>query len=133
MVNVSRAHGFVPSRGFPLAFSRTALSRLFGHRFGPVQASPTICASELFACFPKLAVICGARSALRQWSCSNCECRCERIHYLIFKFRAKSRLHLRHFKVDETAQTDISDQRGRKDTAEPTQTAPNELKLDEGG
>ena len=28
----------------------------------------------------KLAVICGARSALRRWSCSNCERRCERTH-----------------------------------------------------
>ena len=28
----------------------------------------------------KLAVVCGARSALWRWSCSNCEPRCQRIH-----------------------------------------------------
>ena len=28
----------------------------------------------------KLAVTCHARSVLRRWSCSNCECRCECIH-----------------------------------------------------
>ena len=36
----------VRSRGFPQACTRPALSRPIGHRFGPVQASPTICASE---------------------------------------------------------------------------------------
>ena len=42
MVGALRAHGFVPSRGFPQACTRTTLSWLFGHRFGPVQASPTM-------------------------------------------------------------------------------------------
>ena len=59
-----RARGFVPLRGFPLACTRTALSWSFGHRFGPVQASPTMCASRLSRV--KLAVICDARSAPRQ-------------------------------------------------------------------
>ena len=45
-----RAHGFVPLRGFPQACTRTALSCPFGHRFGPVQASPRMCASEPVAC-----------------------------------------------------------------------------------
>ena len=40
-----RAHGFVPSRGFPQAWTRTPLSRPFRHRFDPVQAS-ILCASE---------------------------------------------------------------------------------------
>ena len=52
----------------------------------------------------KLAVTCGARSALRRTLCSNCErCR-ERIHCsanivngLTFMFRAKRQLYLRHF------------------------------------
>ena len=43
MVKPSRAHGFVASRGFPQACTRTTLSRPFRHRSDPVQASPTMC------------------------------------------------------------------------------------------
>ena len=50
MVKALRAHGFVPSRGFPQACTRTALSRSFRHRLGPVLAAPTKCASEPVAC-----------------------------------------------------------------------------------
>ena len=42
-------------------------------------------------------------------------------------------LYLRHSDINETADTTgVSDERGRK-TAELHTTAPNELKLDEGG
>ena len=50
VVKASRAHGFVPSRGFPQTCTRTTLSRPFRHRFGPVQASSTICSSEPVIC-----------------------------------------------------------------------------------
>ena len=36
---------------------------------------------------------------------------------LIFIFRAKGPLYLRHFSLDDTAETDASDQRGRRKTA----------------
>ena len=52
---------------------------------------------------------------------------------LIFMFRAKRPLHLRHFRLDETAETDVSDQRRKRKTNSFTQAAPNELKLGEGG
>ena len=45
-----RAHGFVPLRGFPQARTRTALSKIFGDRFCPDQASPTMCACGPIAC-----------------------------------------------------------------------------------
>ena len=37
---------------------------------------------------------------------------------LIFMFRAKRPLDLRHFRQDETAEMDVSDERGRRKTAE---------------
>ena len=37
---------------------------------------------------------------------------------LIFMFKAKQPLYFRHFRLDETAETDVSEQRGRKKTAE---------------
>ena len=106
MVKASRAHGVVPSRGSPRAFTRTALSRPFRHRFSPVQASPHNMSQRVRRpSRVKLAVIYGARSALRRWSCSNCERCCQRIHcvrkpngpYLIM-FRAKRPLYLRHIR-----------------------------------
>ena len=36
----------------------------------------------------------------------------------IFMFRTKRSLYLRHFRLDETAETDVSDQRGKRKTAE---------------
>ena len=127
MVNASRAHGFIPSRGFPQACTRTALSRPFGHRYSPVQASNMCTSKARPVSRVKLAVICGARSALRRWSCSNCEQerRCERIHCVRkcncrfnIHVQGKRPLYFRHFKLDETAETDVSDQRGRRKTAE---------------
>ena len=68
-VKTPRAHRFVPPRGFSQARAwrsrghlgtdsvRSKLpplcvpvNRIFGHRFSPVQASPTMCASEPVAC-----------------------------------------------------------------------------------
>ena len=37
---------------------------------------------------------------------------------LIFMLMAKQPLYFRHFRLDETAETDVSDQRGRRKTAE---------------
>ena len=37
---------------------------------------------------------------------------------LTFMFKAKRPLYFRHFRLDETAETDVSDQRGRRKTAE---------------
>ena len=37
---------------------------------------------------------------------------------LIFMLKAKRPLYFRHFKLDETADTDVSDQRGRRKTTE---------------
>ena len=37
---------------------------------------------------------------------------------LMFMFRAQRSSYFRHFGLDETAETDVSDQRGRKKTAE---------------
>ena len=53
------------------------------------------------------------------------------VHNLILMFTAKRPLHFRHFRLDETAETDVSDKRGRQQSF--TQAAPNELKLGEGG
>ena len=36
----------------------------------------------------------------------------------LFMFRAKRPLDLRHFRQDETAEMDVSDERGRRKTAE---------------
>ena len=48
-----------PVERLPQACMRTALSRPFRHRFGPVQGPPTICAGEPVACLScKLAVMC---------------------------------------------------------------------------
>ena len=40
------------------------------------------------------------------------------IDYLIVMLRAKRRVYPRHFGLDEAAETDVSDQRGRRKTAE---------------
>ena len=37
---------------------------------------------------------------------------------LIFMFRAERYLYLRHFRLDDTVETAVSDQRGRRKTAE---------------
>ena len=37
---------------------------------------------------------------------------------LVFVFTAKRPLYLRHFRLDETAETDVSDQLGKRKTAE---------------
>ena len=51
---------------------------------------------------------------------------------LIFMLRAKRSLCLRNMAdIDETAETGVSDQRGRQQSF--TQAAPNELKLGEAG
>ena len=74
---------------------RAPLSRPFCRRFGPVQASPTICMCQWarrLSCV-KLASISGARSALRRWSCSNCERRCQRIH-CVHKYKRRFNLHV---------------------------------------
>ena len=52
---------------------------------------------------------------------------------LIFMFRVKRPLYFRLFRLDETAETDVSDQRGRRKQHSFTQAASNELKLGEGG
>ena len=49
---------------------------------------------------------------------------------LIFMFRERRPLHLPQFRLDETAETDVSDQRGRQQGFTPA--APNEMKLGEG-
>ena len=51
---------------------------------------------------------------------------------LIFMFRAKRTLYFRLFRLDETAETDVSDKRGKRQQSS-IQAAPNELKLGEGG
>ena len=48
-LKLSRPHGFVPSRGSPQDCTRTALSRPFRHRFGPVQAVPTMMMMMMFS------------------------------------------------------------------------------------
>ena len=55
------------------------------------------------------------------------------IYNLMFMFTAKRPLYFRQFSLDETAETDVFDQRGRKTAYSFTQAAPNELKLGEGG
>ena len=52
---------------------------------------------------------------------------------LIFMFRAKRPLYLRHFRLNKTAETDVSGKRRRSKTAELHTAAPNELELGEGG
>ena len=52
---------------------------------------------------------------------------------LIFMFTAKRSLYFLLFRLDETAETDVSDQRGRRKQHSFTQAASNELKLGEGG
>ena len=37
---------------------------------------------------------------------------------LMFMFKSKRTLYLRHFRLGETAETDVSDQRGKRKTAE---------------
>ena len=37
---------------------------------------------------------------------------------VLFMFRAKRPLYFRHFRLDEKAETDVSDKRGRRNTAE---------------
>ena len=53
---------------------------------------------------------------------------------LIFMFMAKRPLHSDILnRLDETAEMDVSDQRGRRKQQSFAQAAPNELKLGEGG
>ena len=70
----------------------------------------------------KLAMICGARSVPRRWSI--CKRRCERIHCVCLcntRFNihthGKRPLYFRHFRADEAAETDVSDQQRRRKTA----------------
>ena len=73
----------------------------------------------------RLAVIYGDRSALRRWSCSSCELRCERIH-CVRKFSGRFNINIQGkttfisptFQKHETAETGVSDHRGRRKTAE---------------
>ena len=51
---------------------------------------------------------------------------------LIFMFKAIRTLYFRRFEIDETAETDVSDHRGRRQQSF-TQAASNELKIGEGG
>ena len=55
------------------------------------------------------------------------------IHDLILMFRAKRHLYLRYFRLDEIAETDVSDCKGGGRLQRFTQAAPNELKLGKGG
>ena len=48
-------------------------------------------------------------------------------------FRAKRPLYLRNFRLDEAAETDVSDHRGRRKTAELHTSGANQLKIGEGG
>ena len=60
--------------------------------WAPIRSGPSL---PHFMCLTrvKLAVICSARSALRRWSCSNCEHRCQRIHY-VRKYNGIFSLHV---------------------------------------
>ena len=51
---------------------------------------------------------------------------------LIFMFTAKRPLYFRNFRLEEAAETGVSDRRRRRQQSF-TQAAPNELKLGEGG
>ena len=53
--------------------------------------------------------------------------------YLVFMFTENRTLCFRHFRLDETAEKDVPDRRGRMKTADLKQTAPYESKLGEGG
>ena len=89
----------------------------------------------------KLAANCGARSALRRWSCWNCERRCQRIH-CVRKYDGRFSLHVQgktNF-ISPTLQTYTRQQRRVFQTSKGgerqqsfTQAVPNELKLGDGG
>ena len=73
----------------------------------------------------KLAVICGAWSALGWWSRSNCERHCEHIHCVCkcnrqsdIQVHGKTTFTFRCFWLDETAERDVSDQRRQTKTEE---------------
>lgn len=50
MTKASRTHGLFPSKCFPQPCMRTALSRSFWPRCGPLRTSATICAVRTAAC-----------------------------------------------------------------------------------
>ena len=52
---------------------------------------------------------------------------------LIFMFTAEQSLYFRHFRLDETAETDVSDQRGRRKTAELRTSGATRAKAWRGG
>ena len=52
---------------------------------------------------------------------------------LIFMFRAIRPLYFRLFRLDETAETDVSDQRGRRKTAELRTSGAKRTKTWRGG
>ena len=97
------------------------------------QASATICANGSVDCRVKLAVICSARSALRRWSCSNCERRCQRIH-CVRKYNGRFNIHVQGktnfmFPTFQTRRDnrDGSHPRGGRQQSS-TQVVPNEVK-----
>ena len=121
MVKVSRAHGFVPSRGLPQACTRTTLSRPFRHRFGPsklprlyVPISPSPVSRQAGrdlrrSIGPSTIVV------FKLWTSSSVLE--NTIADLIFMFRAKRPLYLWHSDMNETANTGVSEERGRMKTA----------------
>ena len=120
-MKASRAYGFVPSRGFPQACTRTRSRGHLGTDSARFKLPPLYVPVSLSRM--KLAMICGARSALRRWSCSNCERRCERNH-CIRKYSGRFN-HVTTFVSptfqtykDEKAEMGVSDQRGWRKTAE---------------
>ena len=140
MVKASRAHALSRPGGLPSGLhSHAALATISA----PVRSGPSFphfkCQGSHRLSRAKLAVICGARPALRRWSCSNCERRGQRIHVsairtddLIFMFRAKRRLHLRHC-INKTAEKGVSDQRGKRKTAEFRTSGAKRVKTWRGG
>ena len=53
--------------------------------------------------------------------------------YLIFMFTSKRTLHCRHFRLDKTAVTGVSDQRGRRKTAELDTSGAKRAGIWQGG
>ena len=52
---------------------------------------------------------------------------------LMFMFTAKRPLSFRHFRLDEMAETDVSDQRGRRKTAEIHTSGAKQIETWRGG
>ena len=138
-VTASRAHGFVPSRGVSQACTRTALSRLFQHHFSPVQASPTMCLPPLYVPVSPSPVSREARRDL--WSSTgpstmvvfklrtslSAQPLC--LHDSISIFMANRPVYYRRFRREETAATEVFDQRGRKKTAEFHKSGANRAEI----